>query len=721
MRRLYFYCCFLFIVLCNAPINAQSIAPLAVAGTDEVVHITTGIEYLEDATHTIPAQLVFKSAAFKKVPDGIPNEKFTNSAFWFRFKIKNETNLPSLILKLANPALDSVDYYEQMGQDSFRAYHTGQSVPFAHREYLSSDYLFTVSLPPHTEKYVYLRIATGAELLTPLTIGSEASIFEKDKYKDIFWGIYIGIMLAMLLYNCFVYSTTSDDSYLYYIVYVLTVVVTQITISGYAFQLLWPNQLLVAKYSAIFNPVLAGIAAVGFIRNFLKTKSFLPKSDRVFFVFVGLYLLGTVVGCFGNFTSGLHIIDMTAGVLSLYVLAVGFVISRKGYRPAVFFMISWLVFLVGVFIFVFKNLGILPYNVYTVYTMPVGSAMEVLLLSFALADRINLLKKEAAASQAKELLAVQENERIVQGQNVLLERMVNERTNELVLSNQSLNKALVELKEAELQLVESEKMASLGQLTAGIAHEINNPINFASSNIKPLARDVRMLLDALLVFERIMGEDGTTAERHNKAQQYKDEIDFAYLEQEIEEMLAGIEKGVSRTAEVVKVLRLFSRLDEGDLKTVDINEGLNSTLAFVNERLGSGGDVINVNKEYVQLPLLDCYSGKLNQVFLNVISNAIYAVKQKFGDSPGGLITVSTAFDNSNIVIRIADNGIGMDKATLKKIFEPFFTTRKLGEGTGLGLSIAFSTVKQHNGKIQVNSEAGTGTEVIIKLPLTRK
>ena len=689
-----------------------------VADAREVVHINSGIEFLEDASHIISADSVIKSTGFKPVPFGVPNEKFSSSVFWFRFKIRNGTNAPFLILKLANPALDSVNFFEENGPGSFRSYRTGQSVPFDHREYLSSDYLFTVSLLPHTEKYVYLRVYSSAELLLPLTAGTESAIFAIDKYKDIFWGIYIGIMLAMLLYNCFVYSTTSDDSYLYYIVYVLTVVVTQITISGYAFQLLWPNQLLVAKYSAIFNPVLAGIAAIGFIRNFLKTKKFLPKSDKVFVVFVGLYCLGAVVAVVGNYTKGLNIIDMTAGVLSIYVLAVGFVISRRGYRPAVFFMISWLVFLVGVFIFVFKNLGILPYNVYTVYTMPVGSAMEVLLLSFALADRINILKKDAAASQAKELLAVQENERMVQGQNVLLERMVSERTNELVSSNQSLNKALVDLKDAQLQLVESEKMASLGQLTAGIAHEINNPINFASSNIKPLGRDVRVLLDTISEFERIIRDDAPEGEKWNKVQQYKNEIDFNYLQQEIDELLQGIENGVSRTTEVVKGLRLFSRLDEGDLKTVDITEGLDATLAFVNERLDN---VIKVEKKYSLLPKIDCYPGKVNQVFLNIISNAIYAIKKKFGEEEGGVIIVSTGADDVNVVVKIADNGAGMEQSVISRAFEPFFTTRKAGEGAGLGLSIAANTVRQHNGQIQVASVPDEGTEFTITFPIRRK
>ncbi len=307
---------------------------------------------------------------------------------------------------------------------------------------------------------------------------------------------------------------------------------------------------------------------------------------------------------------------------------------------------------------------------------------------------------------------------MVQGQNVLLERMVNERTNELVSSNQSLKKALVDMKDAQLQLVESEKMASLGQLTAGIAHEINNPINFASSNIKPLGRDVRILLDTISEFEHIIRDDTPEGEKWDKAQQYKNEIDFNYLQQEIDELLEGIENGVNRTTEVVKGLRLFSRLDEGDLKTVDITEGLDATLAFVNERLDNE---IKVEKRYSPLPKIDCYPGKVNQVFLNIISNAIYAIKKKFGEEEGGVIIVSTGADDVNVVVKIADNGTGMEQSVISKAFEPFFTTRKAGEGAGLGLSIAANTVRQHKGQIQVASVPDKGTEITITFPIRRK
>jgi len=614
--------------------------------------------------------------------------------------------------------MDSIDYYEQVGADSFRRYKTGESMPFSQREYLSSDYLFSVDLSPHAEKYIYLRACTSEALLLPLSIGTSTAVFRADKYKDIFWGMYIGLMLAMLLYNCFVYITTKDNNYLYYILYVLTVVITQITISGYGSQLLWPRSLLVARYSALLNPAIVGIAAIEFIRHFLNTKMQLPKTDKLLNLFIALYAISAILVFAGRYSIALNIIDVIAALLSLVMLATGVVMSRRGYRPAVFFLVAWIVFLIGVFIFVFKNFGILPYNNFTVYTMPVGSALEVILLSFALADKINMLKKEVEVSQAKELTALQENERIIQEQNVLLEGKVNERTVELKLSNDGLNKALVELKNAQAQLVESEKMASLGLLTAGIAHEINNPINFVTSQIKPLGRDVQMLMETITGMDKIMEEGTSVTGIQRQAEEYRNDIDLDYLKMEISQLLNGIGEGAHRTAKIVKGLRIFSSLDENDLKKANINEGLDATLAITGNLLDKS---ITLEKKYAKLPLAECYPGNVNQVFLNIITNAIYAIRKKFGNTTGGLLTITTHPEDGNILIKIADNGTGMDERTKNRLFEPFFTTKDVGEGTGLGLSIAFNIMNSHNGKIEVHSEIGMGTEFIIKLPIIHK
>lgn len=698
--------------------RAQGVPAISITDPTKNYLVTTGVEYLEDPSHSLKFTDVV-NAQYKVWPEGIPNFEITQSAYWVRLKLRNETERNKLMLRISMPTLDSISFYEIQADSSLRSSNSGAAFPFRYREKMSSDYIFNVTLPPGAEKYVYLKVSSTSPLLLPMSTGTSLAISDSDKYKDIFWGMYIGLMLAMLLYNAFVFITTRDNSYLYYIAYVLAVLLAQITLSGYGFQLVWSRNLWMAETSSFITPALAGITGMEFMRHFLKTKTFYPKADKGFFLLYALYTVAVVAGLAQNYKVAYTVTDITASLVSIYMLVTAiFIWARKKYRPAGFFLIAWVAFLVGVFIFVFKNFNILPYNIFTAYTMPIGSAMEVILLSFALADRINILKKEKEKHQAEAIAALEENEKIIREQNVMLEQKVTERTYELRKSNDDLAKAYTDLKEAETQLVESEKMASLGQLTAGIAHEINNPINFVTSNVKPLNRDVLILLETVGEMEKIATSDMSTEEKAKAIDTYKNDIDFDYLKIEIDQLLSGIGEGASRTAEIVKGLRIFSRLDEDDLKKADINEGLNSTLIITNNMLNNS---IVVDKKYANLPLIECYPGKLNQVFLNMISNAVYAIRKRHGDAEGGILSITTACDEENVYVTIGDNGTGMDESTKKRLFEPFFTTKDVGEGTGLGMSIAYNTINKHHGQININSELGKGTEFIITLPLIQK
>lgn len=699
--------------------GAQTISPTIISDPSQNFLVNTGVEYLEDKNHTFTIGHVSRGDNFNVLEKGIPNFATTASAYWLRIRLRNETDRSKLLLKVSAPTLDSISFYEIMPDSTFRTVTTGSAYPFRYREKVSTDYIFSATILPGTEKQLYIKVSSTSPLVVPLTVGSVQSISDSDKYKDIFWGMYIGLMLAMLLYNCFIYITTRDDSsYLFYISYVLAVILTQITLSGYGFQLLWPSNTWLSVASSFLAPPLAGITGIEFMRHFLKTKTYLPRAEKGFYLFYVLYGIAVISGLAGNYAFTYNIMDVTASSVSIFMLVVAIVIWRKGSRPAGFFLIAWVAFLIGVFIFVFKNFNILPYNNFTAYTMPVGSAMEVILLSFALADRINILKKEKEKHQAEAIAALRENEKIITNQKEMLEQKVTERTAELNQSNEDLKIALKDLKEAETQLVESEKMASLGQLTAGIAHEINNPINFVTSNVKPLNRDVLILLDVVNELERIAVSESDVESKQKSIEEYKNDIDYDYLKIEIDQLLGGISEGANRTAEIVKGLRIFSRLDEDDLKKADINEGLNSTLIITNNMLNN---TIEVQKKYSNLPLIECYPGKLNQVFLNMISNAIYAIRKKFGDAEGGILTITTNSDENYVHVTIGDNGTGMDENTKKRLFEPFFTTKDVGEGTGLGMSIAYNTINKHHGQININSELGKGTEFIITLPIIQK
>jgi signal transduction histidine kinase len=399
-------------------------------------------------------------------------------------------------------------------------------------------------------------------------------------------------------------------------------------------------------------------------------------------------------------------------------LLLAFELSRKKYSQTKFFLFAWCVFLISVLVFVLKDYGVLPTNVFTTRSVQIGSVIEALLLSFALADKINTYRKEMLDLQVRELAISQENEKLIREQNVVLEQRVKERTEELQESNKSLSLTLENLKDAQAQLVESEKMASLGQLTAGVAHEINNPINFVTSNVSPLRRDVGILWNIIDQMEAIaLSPDIDLSEKEQRILALKNQHDVGYLNSEINFLLKGIQEGAERTAEIVKSLRIFSRIDEDILKEADLNEGLDSTLVILNSMTK---ERIEIVKRYEDIPLVESYAGKVNQVFMNVLSNAIYAVEKKFNGNPGGELVIETKLneDKSKVKIIINDNGVGIPEEIKNRIFEPFFTTKEVGEGTGLGMSIAYKTIDRHNGKILVESKVGIGTSFTIILPI---
>jgi signal transduction histidine kinase len=364
-------------------------------------------------------------------------------------------------------------------------------------------------------------------------------------------------------------------------------------------------------------------------------------------------------------------------------------------------------------IFVMKDQGVLPYNNFTRYTIHIGSAIEVILLSFALADRINILKKEKEASQEEALRVSVENERIIKEQNIVLEERVKDRTFELEESNTELNNTYSDLKIAQSKLVESEKMASLGQLTAGIAHEINNPINFVTANVNPLKRDIADIISIIDRYQALDPEMDMKVQL-SEIKELADELELDFLKEEMDELIAGIGEGASRTAEIVKGLRNFSRLDEVDSKFANINEGLESTLKILETVIKA--NQVNIEHDFAEIDAIECYPGKLNQLFMNVLMNAIQAVGDN--DSSSRFLVIETSKKNNAIEIRIKDNGVGMPEEVRTRIFEPFYTTKDVGKGTGLGLSIVYSIIEMHNGTIDVHSKVGEGTEFVIRIPL---
>lgn len=711
----FFFAVFIFFNLPTSFANEHLDSSLIVfTGDENMGYISNKAYFLEDKNSEYDISEILEKE-FDQIHTQVLNFNVTPSSYWIKLNIYNISSTEDLIILVDNPLLTNTILYRP-DSGKFIEDKISRNAPFHEQERYNPSPEFQVHQKIGDTVTYYLKVNSLTQLLIPIKVGKIETIAIDNVNKNLWHGIYFGIMMVMFFYNLFLYFSIKDKSYLYYIAYILSVIYVQLNTTGLGFKYIWSSFPYFEIYSTYISSALTAFASIAFIRKFLNTKQFAPRAHKFFWVFIIAYSF-TILNVFiGNKYLSYNLLNINAFTLSLFMIGVATYIGRKyRYRPATFFLISWSIFLLGIIFFVLKDVGIVPYNLYSVSAVQIGSAIEVVLLSLALADKINILRRDKEESQRQTLAAIQENARIVREQNILLETKVTERTSELSKANLELSNALKELKEAEAQLVESEKMASLGQLTAGIAHEINNPINFVTSNVNPLKRNVGILTQLINQIEAICLMDIPVDEKKQKIEQLKQEEDYDYLCTEIEYLLNGIGEGATRTAEIVKGLRVFSRLDEDDLKLANIHDGLDSTLVILNHQLGN---YIKINKKYSELPLVECYPGKLNQVFLNIMTNAIHAINLRWNKQIGGELTVATRSDDNNAYISIQDNGIGMDEATQKKIFEPFFTTKEVGEGTGLGMSIAYNTIKKHNGYIELASTPGVGTTFTLVIPL---
>lgn len=649
----------------------------------------------------------------------VPNFPASESAYWLRMDFDSQTE-SGLLLELANASVDEISCYMLCDGRIVTGVGDGVSTRTGQSSLVGTYPSFAIPMGDCGRLTGLLRLQSYKTLMVPLRITGPRAVQKDSHRRDIFFSFYAGVILVMLLYNLFLFLSVGDKSYLEYTIYILSVGGTQLVLNGYA---KWLNvhefPWLEIRLTHLFG-VFSGMATIVFAQNFLRLRQYVPKLHKVLWGYFGLYAVALLFILAGKLAVAYNLINFCA--LAIFLLIPGAVISRrKGYRPAGFFLLAWVVFIVAVVIFVLKDLGIIPYNIWTYYALPVGSAIEVVMLSLALASRINQLKRETAEAREEQLRVSRLNEQIVRDQNAALENRVAERTEKLKEANSELNQTLLDLQSAQQQLVQNEKLASIGQLTAGIAHELNNPINFVSSSAHSLRRDIDDLNEVVEGVKLLDPENPDAVKEQVQAlKRLLESRDIAFTQNEVEELLHGIEEGAHRTAEIVKGLRIFSRMDGDNFTKANVNELIQSTLIILRSNLKQDA---RIEARYAEgIPEITCQPGRVNQVFMNIIINAAQAAKATQKPLEDRRVEVVTSYVEEIgagfIEVRIKDNGIGMDETIRGQIFDPFFTTKSVGEGTGLGMSIVMGIMRDHNAEIVVESELGQGTEFLLRFPV---
>ncbi|MBW4541544.1 MAG: sensor histidine kinase [Myxacorys chilensis ATA2-1-KO14] len=354
-----------------------------------------------------------------------------------------------------------------------------------------------------------------------------------------------------------------------------------------------------------------------------------------------------------------------------------------------------------------------------------SEAMEQQVTIEALEKENRILRKKLERAEATCLQLEDTNQK----KETLLRQVIEElKDSQRALEEQrrELEQMLIDLNRVHAQLVQTEKMSSLGQLVAGVAHEINNPVNFIYGNLSHVEEHAQNLLDFLQLYQN--SYPNPTAEIEAKAEA----IDLEFVQEDLPKILDSMQLGTDRIRQIVLSLRNFSRMDEAEYKAVDLHKGIDSTLLILQHRLKGEPkhSAIALTKNYGDLPLVECYVGPLNQVFMNILANAIDALEEVNVDrtdrgiqDQSNRITICTkVVDTQWVQVTISDNGPGIPEAIQQKIFDPFFTTKPIGKGTGMGMSISYQIVtEKHGGKLECLSSAATGTEFVIQIPIKQQ
>ena len=811
--------------------------------------LTEYFDVLEDKEGLLSIQDVTSSATSGQFhgnnhPAESLNFGYTKSAYWLRLTLNN-TQASSLerMLEINYPRLSQVQFYAPDASGTYQSIDTGITKPFASRPVKSRHFVFPLNIPAQSQQVVYLRISSSTALMVPARLWEPAAYYSHDRadYSTQTW--YFGMVSAMLFFNLLLLFSLRDKVYLLYINFVILNAFTLASFNGLGKEFFWPDASTWSDISTYVGLSYTVVAAVQFMRSMLQTNTLTPTLDIGLKLMSGVFLLLPITFLV-DYQAIAKYSAIVLGLATFALLTIGIYCSYQRQRNAYYFSIAFGIFGIGGVITALRALGYVPTNFYTANSLQIGSAIEMILMAFALADRFHEIRRDKAKYHS-ELLQAQHNlVDSLKNSEHLLEERVAERTAELKKANdelysaftdaenakkeleiakrqadvssifaeesrlimeqaqrqaevsqifaeesrimaeqaqrqaevshifaeqlqeQSVN-ALKDLQKAQSQLVESEKMASLGVLVSNVAHEINTPIGAVKASGKNITDAIEHAVLSMPSLFRTLDQDtsdrfvgmlsnysgdgyvlNTREERIQikalTAQLEPYDLDNPRLKASIlvqmgirsitEEHLPlllhpesdrilstarsistiitnsqNINNAVERVSKIVYALKAFSSASD-DVEKVNarVHDGIEIVLALHQTHFEANVQLV---RDFDMIPPLWCVQEDLKQAWNHLIQNALQAMNHM------GTLTISIKLINNEAVVAISDTGSGIPAEFLPKIFDPFFTTRTSGEGSGLGLAIVQKIIDKHLGRISVHSEVGVGTTMTVFLP----
>jgi len=696
--RLLIWCLYICSLFPSAQGQVPSCKAVLLSPDNERFSLNSSVYYLEDPERKLTFQDVSQpefSERFTMSESDKMNFGFTNSAYWIKLCVRNiRPDIDDWLFEIEYLHIDSIDFFNINGKNELSTKRLGDMYPFRQREIYYRSYIIPLHHPDTALQTYYIRFKTEGSMQLSMNMYREKVFFKKATLNETYYGIFFGIMLAFFLYNLSVYFSLRDISYLYCVILIFANTLFQGSINGHVYQYLLPNSMQLCNNLIPVSIAFSEFCMILFAKSFLNIKKYSVMLNRILTWFLIIALISMVSVFFTNYNVSARITTQSALVYILLCLLSGIICLVKGNRAARIYVLAFTLFLLGAVAMSLMTIGILPRNLFTTHGMEIGSMLNWIFLSLALTDnyKLSILEKDKAQ---------QEINLVRQKAQESLEKKVKERTMEIEDKNEELRQQKEELqttldylRKTQAQLIESEKLAALGGLVAGVAHEINTPVGIGVTAISNLQDEIQKM-SVLYKNDELSRKD------------FKEFLETA------ENAALLIQKNLARTAELIQSFKQVSveQLSEQQ-RVFNFRCYLDDIIHSLTPKFKDKEIVFNIDVD--DRLDINSYPGAYAQVFTNLLLNSL---GHGFYDRQQGTVTIRVSRKTNILGIEYIDDGIGISKKDLPRIFEPFYSSEK-HHGTGLGLYIVYNLIKQKlHGNISCKSESGKGVLFLIEIP----